>query len=263
MNEDKIIKYLPAIELVGRSENDNKGTIIDTETTGIGPDDEIVEFTALHFYFNDKFEITDIDSPVTLLNQPSFPIPEETTKYNGITNEMVEGHAIQKGQLDPILRDSMVVISHNAKFDRSYLEKDFHLADMVWGCSITDIDWQSKFFTSRSLDYIAFKYGFWFNAHRAEEDCLALLRILSLDGNLEELLTNTFEEQFRVNFEGTAFSEKDILKVNGCQWDGVNRVWFLPPNVATDELVTKIKGEISTGRAVKETIDMLGRYKTI
>ncbi len=57
--------------------------VVDTETTGVGPDDEIVELGALVFHGG---RVTDRRN---VLVKPSKPIPEEATAVHGITNDIV------------------------------------------------------------------------------------------------------------------------------------------------------------------------------
>ena len=54
---------------------------------------------------------------------PSFSIPSEITKITGITDEMVAGHRIDNCALGDLLSRGVLVIAHNAGFDRRFLER--------------------------------------------------------------------------------------------------------------------------------------------
>ncbi len=83
---------------------------LDTETTGLGADDEIVEIA-----------IIDADGAVLLdtLVRPLNPITPDTTAVNGITNEMLAG-APAWAEIGPqvaSLIGGRVVVAHSAEFD--------------------------------------------------------------------------------------------------------------------------------------------------
>ena len=57
------------------------------------------------------------------------------------------------------------MIAHNARFDRPFVENlldDF--SDIAWGCSIADIDWNKEGFEGVKLEYLAYKFGFFYEA---------------------------------------------------------------------------------------------------
>lgn len=83
---------------------------LDTETTGLGIDDEIVEIA-----------IIDADGAVLLdtLVHPLKPITPDTTAVNGITNDMLAG-APPWSEIGPqvaALISGRIVIAHSAEFD--------------------------------------------------------------------------------------------------------------------------------------------------
>ena len=46
---------------------------------------------------------------------------------------------------------------------------------------MTDLNWKEEGISSHKLDYIAYKYNFFFEGHRAIIDCLAGIHILAQD----------------------------------------------------------------------------------
>lgn len=88
----------------------NRFVQLDTETTGLGPDDEIIEIA-----------ITDMTGTplINTLVRPTKPIPPEATEINGITDEMVAGAPTWLEvypKVMAILRDKKF-IAWNAGFD--------------------------------------------------------------------------------------------------------------------------------------------------
>ena len=79
------------------------------------------------------------------------------------------------------LEKSDIIICHNSKFDRPFIEKHSEVAKLKnWGCSLTEIDWLYKFkFQTQNLTDLCRYHGFYFEAHRALKDCKALLHLLT------------------------------------------------------------------------------------
>src|SRR5690606_25134271 len=102
----RLIEASPAFRLLRRvpptgdwplksaSGETRKGVFVDTETTGLDLDtDEVIELALLPFeYERDTGAIVSVDQDAALnaFRQPSFPIPPESSKIHGITDEMVK-----------------------------------------------------------------------------------------------------------------------------------------------------------------------------
>ena len=59
------------------------------------------------------------------LEDPGIPITPEITEITGITNEMVAGKRIDDAQVVELVSGACIVIAHNLKFDRPFLEQRF------------------------------------------------------------------------------------------------------------------------------------------
>lgn len=167
-----------------------------------------------------------------------------------------------------------LVVAHNSKFDRKFLEKRLPIFESLrWGCSLEQIGWIKEGLGSSKLDYIAFKFGFFFDAHRAEEDCLALLEILqqrmpkSGELALKSLLDQSSLRSYKINATGAPFEAKDKLKSRGYKWDAEQRVWHT--TVAGDDAIIAevawLKPEIYDGQNAAlefEVLDALTLFST-
>jgi DNA polymerase III subunit epsilon len=51
-------------------------------------------------------------------NEPFVPVPTEVTALTGITDEMVAGQRIDEAAVSAFVEDAVIVIAHNAGFDR-------------------------------------------------------------------------------------------------------------------------------------------------
>ncbi len=95
----------------------NNPVFLDTETTGLGQKDEIVEIAVI-----DHQGTTLIDS----LIKPSRPIPADATRVHWITDEMVQKAPawpiLWTTQIRPIL-NNRIIVAYNSDFDKSMIEQ--------------------------------------------------------------------------------------------------------------------------------------------
>lgn len=216
----------------------SKAVFIDTETTGLDAGkDEVIELAVVPFLFNHSGVIYEALPDFHSYRQPSVPIPWEITNLTGITDAMVAGHDIDSAALGAVLADADLVIAHNAEFDRRFVEKlDLRFARLPWACSMADIDWRAEGFESRRLGGLALESGFFYDAHRATNDCLAgielLSRVLPRSGIMPmvELIEQSHRTSYRIWAENSPFAMKDVLKARGYRWnDGANgrpKSWY-------------------------------------
>ena len=212
----------------------SKGVIVDTETTGANPaKDSIVEIGMILFEFDPETgQAYRVLGAYDQLEDPGFSIPAEATKIHGITDDMVAGQRIDDQAVSDFLNGVTLVVAHNAKFDRVCLERRLPIfASLPWACSLTQVNWQEEGIGSAKLDYIAFQNGFFYDAHRAEEDCRAVLEILQkplpVSGvlTMKAMLLNSAQNSYQVFATGAAFHTQDVLKARSYRWDPVKKSW--------------------------------------
>ncbi|MES2534706.1 MAG: 3'-5' exonuclease [Pseudomonadota bacterium] len=252
-----------------------KGAIVDTETTGLDKDaDRIIEFAMIIFEFDPAsgqvFRITDIYDE---LEDPGMPIPAASTAVHGITDEMVAGKHIDDVEVEALLQDVSLVIAHNAQFDRPFLEDRLPVfVSLPWGCSFQQVNWADEGLGSAKLEYLAYRLGFFFDAHRAQADCLALLEILQrplpASGGmaLTALLLRAAARDYRVYAIKAPFDSKELLKARAYRWDGDKKCWHktLEGGLMKDELAW-LKQNVYGGRSAQlefETLDAFCRFSS-
>jgi DNA polymerase-3 subunit epsilon len=251
-----------------------KGVVVDTETTGFNLDnDKIIEVGLVVFdYDPETGQVYRVLDTYGCLEDPKVPISPEITEITGITDGMVEGMRIDEGKVTEMVAGASLVIAHNSKFDRPFLERRFPVFETVpWGCSFSQVDWIGEGLGTRKLDYIAAQFGFFFDAHRAEMDCLALLQILqqplpkSRSIVLKSLLDKLPQKDWTVFALNSPFETKDTLKSRGYQWDANRKVWHRTVT-GSDDITVEVawlKEVIYKGRNVSldfEVRDALLRY---
>ncbi len=226
-----------------------RGVVVDTETTGINADkDAIIELGMVLFEYDmETGQAYRVLASFDQLEDPGFPIPPESTAIHGITDEMVKGRRIDDEEVAKFLEGVDLVIAHNAKFDRVFLEKRLPIFESLpWGCSLSQVDWSGEGMGSAKLDYIAYQYGFFYDAHRAEVDCYALLEILQQklprSGGLalQSILKGLALKSYQIYATGSPFETKDVLKARSYRWDADKKSWHT--TVSGDDL---LKAEVA------------------
>lgn len=177
-------------------------TIVDTETSGLdASENELIELAMLSFAVSKTKGFLGIVSTYEGLSQPKVPVSSDITRITGITNEQLEGQTIQWGRVREILSRTKYVVCHNTRFDRAFLEQQTpediqeRVKSMQFACTLEDINWYVRGYDPRKLDYLNFKLGYFYEAHRALNDCFATLNLLrNVPGAFDELIYNAHKK---------------------------------------------------------------------
>ena len=154
---------------------------LDTETTGIdATKDHVIELGLVKATFSlDRKLILSVDKYYDEFEDPKVPIPEEIVNLTGITDDMVKDHSFDEDMVAQFLVGRPLIVAHNAGFDRPFFENRFPtLANLSWACSLKEVPWTQLGFPGSKLEYLSNCIGFFYDAHRAYVDCLALLWVL-------------------------------------------------------------------------------------
>lgn len=213
--------------------------LLDFETTGLDTTkDEVIELGMVKFSYSGRGEVTAVVDTFSSFNQPSKSIPSEVTALTGITNEMVSGQRIDPDAVSSFVSNSDFVIAHNANFDRKFAERGWPIfTEKCWACSAQEVEWRNYGFDGSRLGYLLAGVGYFHEAHRAVEDCQALLEILARQlpetntTALAVLLERARRTTFRIWAERSPFDLKDELKKRGYRWndgnDGRPKAWYV------------------------------------
>lgn len=208
-------------------------TIVDLETMGMDAKcNEILEIGVLTFAFTNGDGIVGVLETYNALNDPGKPIPAEITKITGITDDDVKGKSIDWGHVEKLVQQSHLIICHNSKFDRNFLEQQTpeHIGRLIeskpFACTIKDIDWIGRGYESSKLEYLNFKLGYFYSGHRAIIDCWATINLLLQEqGAFEELKANVRCKETLLCATNAPFDKKDSLKDRRYRWsDGTGRL---------------------------------------
>jgi len=213
------------------------GIFLDVETTGLFvPQDKIIELGLVVFEYDDDGRLFRILEEFNQYQDPGRAIPPEITELTGITDAMVSGKQLDEQKVFSYLNQADLIIAHQAAFDRAHLEALWDdLPVKPWACSLQEVPWRQEGLESPKLEYLAYRYGFFYEGHRASLDCLAGIHLLSQtlprsqERVLKALLDKSQALSFRLWALGAPIAQKDILRGRQYRWgsDGKYRAWFI------------------------------------
>lgn len=227
-----------------------RGVVVDVETTGLDTErDKIIEFCGVPFEFEkESGRILVVGEAVSFLEDPGRPIPAEVTQLTGITDDMVVGKSIDEATVATMMADVGLVIAHNAGFDRPFVDRRLAVFKRkAWACSQREVPWKALGVSSGALEFLMMKKcGLFFDGHRADADCHAVLRLLQEpfdDGTLpmKILLTSARTPSFKVWALNAPYDKKDVLKQRRYRWSGgeggLPKAWYttLPESELAEE----------------------------
>jgi len=224
----QLLKRVP-LTIKSRINTESKSfiaTIVDLETMGLdATKNEIIEVGLLSFSFSTSDGILAVVDSYNELNDPGKPIPDEVTKVTGITDEDVKGKAIDWDLVLKMFEKTELVICHNSSFDRNFLELQTPsviqsvVKEKPFACTIKDINWNERGFESSKLDYLNWKLGFFYDGHRAINDCWATLNLLlQAHGVFDELKRNVRKKETLICAENAPYDKRGLLKARNYRW---------------------------------------------
>jgi DNA polymerase-3 subunit epsilon len=240
--------------------------ILDTETTGLDwRAERIIELAML---------AVDVDLQTGMpvgevevyedFEDPGRPIPPEIIKLTGITEKDVKGQVLNEAKIKDMVSRADLIVAHNAGFDRPFVENRLDVFEhKAWACSFQGINWKAQGLGSAKLEFLCSEFGWFYDAHRAQVDCHALLRVLSSPlqsdkpddsiTGLQQLFKAAENARTVVKAFGSPFETKDKLKARGYRWDAESKVWYtaVKSAEALDAEAEWLKSEVYSGRSAR------------
>lgn len=213
-----------------------KLVILDTETTGVTADAELIElaFCVCSYDVRTK-EVLSIDCLFDAFSKPEREPSEEIQQLTGIRPDMLKKRLTWEDFAE-YLPEKCLVVAHNASFDRRIFEKTFNRPeswDLHWADSLTQIEWNKKGYRAKNLEMLAYLCGYWYQAHRAINDVLMLLQVLRESKTLAELCSHAAEVSIEIEVK-CSFDDKERVKEAGFKWRGEHKTWVRDFRSMTD-----------------------------
>ncbi|MCC1496850.1 3'-5' exonuclease [Alcanivorax sp. 1008] len=213
--------------LAAQQGDEIKVVILDLETTSLDTATaKVIEIGMVAVAYSPTLgAVTQILGKFGGLEDPGEPLQEEVIRATGITDDLVAGMLIDETGAAQFSEDAELIVAHNASFDRPISSRRFPFLNRHrWACSVKDVPWRTLGYESAKLDYLAYKMGAFYDAHRATTDCFAVAWILDhVDIAWRVLIDNAMQSSYIIRAIGAPFEVKDILKANGYRWDDGER----------------------------------------
>lgn len=248
--------------------------VIDTETTGLKIElgAKIIDLgIVICEYGRETGTLYRVVDSYEGLEDPELPIPAEITQLTGITDEMVRGKRIDDAEVARVMDQVSLVICHNARFDRAFLEQRFPaFTQQRFACSLHEVPWSNWQLRTSKLDYLGFRFGLFHDGHRARADVdmlTALLAQKTLDSKetvLSLLLASARAPSWRINAFGLPFESKDLASARGYRWSNgqsnTPKAWW----IETRDEQAELDFLAAQGCAKPEVIKLtaLNRYRS-
>lgn len=196
--------------------------VIDTETTGLDPDNDYpIEIAAVLWSVKHK----NILIQVSTLIGYSQKITNPAEPINNISSALLKEEFPYRSVVDIINQMSTLaeyICAHNADFDKEFCKtvKGLNIPLSNW-IDTQDIAYpKSKYSKGTSLNGLAIAHGIpVVDAHRALDDCRTLTKLLTLVPNLEEELIKASRPKVLVK----SLEEKPgtLSKMHGFRWNSI------------------------------------------
>jgi DNA polymerase-3 subunit epsilon len=197
--------------------------ILDVETTGLGPNDRVVEVGAVLWSVLNK---TTVASYSSLVDGTS----NAAQHVNGIPPAALAEGADEASvwqRLSLWLARADALVAHSAEFDRGFTPKGWDQGK-PWICSMHDIEWPQHS-SSKSLVAMLLQHGLGVShAHRALTDCGNIARLLErcaeMGHDVEDMLRQAARPKILYRAV-VSFAEKDAARAAGFTWNATTKQW--------------------------------------
>ena len=164
--------------------------IVDTETTGLTAEDEIVEFAGL-LLWKDGWRLREV-AKYHGLREPECSMHPAAMAAHGLSEYELSDQRLDLAKMRSLFERCDVVVAHNAHFDRRFIEPILPVSrKRTWLCSCHGINWKAHGMKNKRLQTLVEHHGIDpGRAHRAMADVVALKRLLEKKRRyLEELVS--------------------------------------------------------------------------
>jgi len=236
----RVLRRLPRVEELWMMSSPNGPDItlgiVDTETSGLGPDAKIVEIAVRRMELVDG-QLADLSPSVSMLEDPGEPLSPAITRITGLTDEDLAGQRFNEELLAHSLGKCDALVAFNARFDAGHLRRRFPGIRHPWICAQRDYPWSANGHQGRGQQALVEEMGWFYPPHRAAADIEALAIMIAMhakDGRsiAAHLVERAQRTDARIAARDAPFAVKDLLKARNYRWNADRRVWTIDCDAA-------------------------------
>lgn len=204
--------------------------IIDTETSGLGDDAELIEIGLILYSVKNQCTLQEFSTLLPASKNEAESInrikPAALSEMAGVDSDHVA-----RCYADLAYTKADALIAHNAEFDRPrfltwLFGKDGpRLATAPWLCTMSDFKWPLATREQGSLINLALDHGIGVaSAHRALTDCRLIASLFDRMSDLQQM----FQIALRPKglFQAlVSYDDRELAKQAGFKWNGRDRTW--------------------------------------
>lgn len=199
--------------------------ILDTETTGLQPDAQVIEIAGIVF---DTATASRVCSVATLFPCDDNPAQSVNHIDPRATRWINPGPALEL--LREWAEEVDYLMAYNAEFDRSRVESLGIGLNRTWICAQHDVNWPRASRQGGGLIHAALECGVpVLSPHRAMTDCrLVADMLISLGGSLGDILNQAAdraESPTLTVFAEISYDDRELAKSHGFRWNKELRKW--------------------------------------
>lgn len=229
------LRRAPRLERADLPDDAREAVVLDLETTGLDPDVDVpIEVGLVRFAYDPSGRILGVTDELGAFEDPGRPLTPDVARLTGLRDADLAGQRFPEDRVAEVLAGAVLVIAHNAGFDRPFAERRWPaLESFPWACSLRDIAWRDvEGFEAAGLSALLVAQGTFFDGHRAVEDGYAVIDLLSRplpsDGTLafNRLRDTARGVTVRLWAVRSPFETKDLLKARGYRWNTLGKCWW-------------------------------------
>jgi DNA polymerase-3 subunit epsilon len=205
--------------------------IVDTETTGLDPNDggQVLEIGTILFNVPTRTILHMASTLFYAEENPAYEINridvEATKKVKLYLSEMTVSLICN------LIQNSDAIVAHNAEFDRKWIKKIPYVGEISepakWICTKEDVVWPLRKGTPLNLVHICCDLGVpIITNHRALDDCLLLCKAIDRIDDIDYFLNESGKGRLLYQAH-VSYDDRKLAKDNGFKWDPEKKGWFI------------------------------------
>lgn len=216
-----------SIEEENQSVKDKSIIFCNLITTSMSPNDgDVLRINLKLCYVNEEGKFTKIRKTISLFEDPKRELSEEESEFLDFPIEKITGKTIDWKLVSNLFDQADLIVSHNSRFVKPWVNKFVGEKDDVWSCTLEDIDWNNMGFPSRSLEAISVFSGHFYNFSSSIESLDSLLVSLNKNNCLGYFLKSSFLPDLQIYAANAPIEYKDLLKERKYRWNPELKCWW-------------------------------------